>query len=819
VGRGLPVGTVTFLFTDIEGSTRLLHELGAERYAAALAEHRVVLREAFARHGGVEVDTQGDALFVAFPTAPGALAAASEAQSALQIPVRMGLHTGTPLLTEEGYVGADVHRAARIAAAGHGRQVLVSASTAALLDPSNSLLLDLGEHRLKDLSAPERIYQAGEGEFPRLKTLYQTNLPVPATPFVGRERELAQVVELLAGTRLLTLTGPGGTGKTRLALQAAAESSEQYPDGVFWVPLAPLRDPRIVVEQAAQGVGARNELAEHVGNKRLLLVLDNFEHLIAAATDLAELASSCPNLRLLVTSRELLRLPGEQAYPVPPLEAGDGMQLFLARAREAEPNFEPDASVSELCARLEQLPLALELAAARVRLLSPAQLLERLSGRLDLLKAGRGVDPRQHTLRATIEWSHELLDANEQRLFARLGVFAGGCTLEAADEICDADLDTLQSLVDKSLVRLRDGKRFWMLETVREYALERLEASTEAVVLRHRHADFFLALGEEAEPYLYEYSVEWLDRLGQELPNLRVALDQLEASGRHQELLRLAAAFSPLWGIRGSMNEGRRRLEAALGVDDRPTPARAKALTAAADLALGQGDDERVEELAGEALPLHVANGNDWAAVESLLLMAHAAADRNDFERARDLAEEAANASDPSSTHAIHATWQLGWAHRGLGDNERGRELYEDALRRARAAGSTNLQSLTLSALSQLIISEGRPADAVPLLAESFRLNIDLGDRWRIAIDTCRLAGALASLGHARPAARLLASGKALFEEIGGAPSWRVEEDEETLELLGRQLSEAEFAQETKLGATLPPEEIVPAALEAVDRG
>jgi predicted ATPase len=817
VERALPTGTVTFLFTDVEGSTKLLHRLGAERYAEALADHRRVLRDAFVRHEGVEVDTQGDAFFVAFATASDAIAAAREAQEALEVPVRMGLHTGTPLLTDEGYVGTDVHRAARIASAGSGRQVLVSSAAAALTGPTG--LRDLGEHRLKDLSAPERIYQLGEDEFPPLKTLYRTNLPVPATPFLGRERELAQVVELLAGTRLLTLTGPGGTGKTRLALQAAAETSDLYPDGVFWVPLAPLRDPRLVLEQAAQAVGARNGLAEHVADKRLLLLLDNFEHLIEAATDLAELTSSSPNLQLLVTSRELLRVPGEQAYPVPPLEADDGMQLFLLRAREAEPNFEPDASVSELCARLEQLPLALELAAARVRLLSPAQLLERLSGRLDLLKAGRGVDPRQQTLRATIEWSHELLDADEQRLFACLGVFAGGCTLEAAEKICDADVDTLQSLVDKSLIRLREGKRFWMLETIREYALERLDASTEAEELRRRHANFFLALAEEGEPYLYEYSVEWLDRLGQELPNLRVALDRLEASGRHQELLRLAAAFSPLWGIRGSMNEGRRRLDAALGVDDRPTPARAKALTSAADLALGQGDDERVEELAREALPLHVANGNDWAAVESLLLMAHAAADRNDFERARDLAEEAANASDPSSTHAIHATWQLGWAHRGLGDNERARELYEDALRRARAAGSTNLQSLTLSALSQLMISEGQPADAVPLLAESFRLNMDLGDRWRIAIDTCRLAGALATLREARPAARLLASGKALFEEIGGAPSWRVEEDKETLELLGRQLSEADLAQETELGATLPPEEIVPAALDGLDRG
>ena len=809
--RELPAGTVTFLFTDVEASTQLLHGLGEERYAEALAEHRRVLRDAFGHHGGVEVDTQGDAFFVAFATAPSAIAAACEAQEALKVPVRMGLHTGTPLVTDEGYVGTDVHRAARIAAAGHGRQVLVSASTASLLEPSNSLLLDLGEHRLKDLSAPERIFQLGEEEFPPLKTLYRTNLPVPATPFLGREQELAQVVELLVGTRLLTLTGPGGTGKTRLALQAAAASSDRYPDGVFWVPLASLRDPRLVLEQAAQAVGARNGLAEHVADKRLLLLLDNFEHLIEAATDLAALTASCPKLQLLVTSREVLRLPGEQVYPVPPLEAEDGMQFFLARAREADPSFEPDEAVPEVCARLEHLPLALELAAARVRLLSPAQLLERLTGRLDLLKAGRGVDPRQHTLRATIEWSHDLLDADEQRLFARLGVFAGGCTLEAAEGICNADLDTLQSLVDKSLVRVRKGNRFWMLETIREYALDRLQASGEGRDLWDRYADFFLALAEEAEPLMQENSPEWLDRAGDELPNMRGALDHFEASGRNQDVLRLAGAIGPLWGVRGSMTEGARRLEAALAADDRPTSARAKALTAAANLALGQGDDERVDELAGAALPLHRASGNEWFVVESLLLMAHAAADRENFERARDLAEEAAEAtkSDPHSAQAIQATWQLGWAHGGLGEREQGRELYEEALRRARAAGSTHLQSLVLSGLSRLLITDGRPADALPLLLESFRLNVATGDRWRLAIDATRIARTLAALGEARRAARLLASGRALFEEIGGAPSWRVGEDQETLALLREQLTEAELAEETELGSTLSPEEIL----------
>ncbi len=307
VPRDLPTGTVTFLFTDVEGSTRLLHALGSDAYAEALAEHRRIVREAFTAHGGVEVDTQGDAFFVAFPTAPGALAAAAEAGERLTGPirVRIGLHTGTPLLTDEGYVGADVHRAARIAAAGHGGQVLVSSATAPLVDVE---LTDLGEHRLNDLTAPERIYQLGEREHPPLKTLYQTNLPVPATPFLGRDTELAEIAALLARdeVRLLTLTGPGGTGKTRLALQAAASAADAFAGGVWWVPLAPLRDPQLVLPTAAQALGASGDLSEHIGDRRLLLLLDNFEHLVSAAADVAPLLSACPNLTLLVTSREPL---------------------------------------------------------------------------------------------------------------------------------------------------------------------------------------------------------------------------------------------------------------------------------------------------------------------------------------------------------------------------------------------------------------------------------------------------------------------------------------------------------------------------------
>jgi class 3 adenylate cyclase len=431
----LPSGTITFLFTDVEGSTRLLRELGADAYADALAEHRRVVRESCGAHDGVEVDTQGDAFFLAFPTAPDALDAAEAIMVGLErgpIRVRMGVHTGTPLVAAEGYVGEDVHRAARIAAAGHGGQVLVSASTAALVDHE---LRDLGLHRLKDLTAPQRLFQLGHASHPTLRSLRLTNLPIPATPFVGRERDLAEVVAVISGgDRLLTLTGPGGTGKTRLAAQAAGLAADTFPDGVWWVPLATLHDPELVLPSIVQALGARDELHLHIADRRLLVLLDNFEHVVEASGGLSGLLASCPNLTLLVTSREPLHLAGEREYPVRPLDHEDAVGFFLARARAVEPAFEGDVAVDEICRRLDELPLALELAAARVKALSAAQILDRLDRRLPLLTGGaRDVPERQRTLRATIEWSYELLEPSERRLFAGLSVFVGGCSLEAAE--------------------------------------------------------------------------------------------------------------------------------------------------------------------------------------------------------------------------------------------------------------------------------------------------------------------------------------------------------------------------------------------------
>src|SRR5690348_1442001 len=474
--RELPRGTVTFLFTDIESSTRLLRE-EPESYARHLAEHRAALRDSFKRHHGVEVDTQGDAFFVAFSRTSDAVAAAEDAQRAIDgspVRVRIGIHTGEPVVTDEGYVGLDVHRAARIAAAGHGGQILLSQSARDLVGRND--VRDLGQHRLKDLPAPERIYQLGGGEFPPLRSLHATHLPVPVTPFVGRKRELEEARSLLSrdGVRLVTLTGAGGSGKTRLALEAAAAVADAFEDGVWWVPLSGVSTPEDLMPAVGRVLG-RGHAAETIGSGRILLLLDNFEHIIAAAPDVSTLLADCAHLVVLVTSRERLALQGEHVYAVPVLAREDSLQLFRARADAAGSGLEPNPRLDELCARLDDLPLAIELAAARTSLLTIDQILERLGSRLDLLRrAGRDTETRHQTLRATIEWSYELLNRDERHLFAALSVFPGTWTIEAAESVAGATVDLLQSLLDKSLVLRSQSGRFAMLETVRDFAAEHL---------------------------------------------------------------------------------------------------------------------------------------------------------------------------------------------------------------------------------------------------------------------------------------------------------------------------------------------------------
>jgi len=823
VGRDLPTGTVTFLFTDVEGSTKLLHAIGAESYADALAEHRRILRDAFTAQGGVEVDTQGDALFVAFPTAPGATTAAAAARDALTagpIKVRMGLHTGTPHLTKEGYVGADVHRAARIAAAGHGGQILVSSATAQLVD--GVTLRDLGEHRLKDLTAAERIFQLGEEDHPPLKTLHQTNLPIPATPFLGRESELAEISGLLArdDVRLLTLTGPGGTGKTRLALQAAASAADLFPGGVWWVPLAPLRDPALVLESAAKALGASGELAEHIGDTKLLILLDNFEHLVEAASDLGLLLSACAQLSLLVTSREPLHLAGEHEYAVDPLRQPEAVELFMTRALAARRDVVANGEVALICERLDNLPLAIELAAARVKVLSPAALLARLEQRLPLLAGGaKDLPERQRTLRATIEWSHELLTADEQRLFARLAVFGGGCTLEAAEAVTDADLDTIQSLVDKSLVRLRDD-RFWMLETIREFAVERLEASGEADDIGRRHAEHFLALAEEAEPHVQRDSLEWLDRLQADHDNLRAALDRLEASVGGEGAVRLAGALWRFWYQKSHLMEGRRRLEAALRSSDRPTPDRARAVHGASVMALNLGDTTASRRHAEEALELEQALGNRWGVAYARMMignsLAEAPEETRDLAGARDRLEESAGLFDEigDEHYALIARHNQAWITGDLGDVEGERRLHEASLVKARAIGSQGIEAEALAQLGMLARDDGRLGEAAALIRQAIRLEHQRGMVLNLATQLGRLGSVLVRGGEFAVALKLVASSEALTGSLGGDPAWWASgRNIETMELVRSQLDPAEVERLDAEGRALTLDEAVALAV------
>jgi predicted ATPase len=816
VRRDLPSGTVTFLFTDIEGSTKLLHELGAEAYAAALADHRRVVREAVAAHGGAEVDTQGDAFFIAFGSADEALAAAAEARDGLaasgRIRVRMGLHTGTPHLADEGYVGVDVHRAARIGSCAHGGQVVVSAATQSAVRGFD--LRELGEHRLKDFDEPVPLFQLGPGTFPPLKTISNTNLPRPASSFVGRIDDVAAITALVRdGARLVTLTGPGGTGKTRLAIAAAAELVPEFAAGVFWEPLATVRDPDLVLPAIGHTLGASESVAAHIGEREMLLVLDNLEQVIAAAGEIRQLVEACPRLVVLVTSRERLRVSGETEFPVAPLAADAAVELFCARA--AAP---PTDAVRRLCRALDDMPLAIELAAARGSVLTPEQILDRLARRLDLLKGGRDADPRQQTLRTTIEWSYDLLTEQERILFAHLSVFRGGCLLEDAEAVLDADLDDLQSLVDKSLVRHTNG-RFWMLETIAQYAAERLAERPEHDLLHRRHAERYLDLAETAEPHLRYESKEWMARIEPELDNVRAALDHLAATGQTQPVLRFVGAMWWVWMWRGHLDEGRARIEAALAADGTPTKARAVALLAAADICSDQADipaglryGEQAREFFSQqqeeswhSVCAHFIEGllrlvgRDVAAAEPWLREAIAG-----YERLGDRHE------------AREVRRRLAWMHELLGDVELSTKLHEENLADAIADGDRHIEATTTGVLSGRAVDAGRYGDAVTLATAALRLHLELDMRYEATVDLYRFARILVAMGHAADAITLVGTVEELLRGPGRPVVEWVAEELAGVRAKARQLlAEDEMAEAERRGAAMDLETAAEFALTA----
>jgi predicted ATPase/class 3 adenylate cyclase len=786
----LPTGTVTFLFTDIEGSTRLLNELGP-RADELMASHDAIIRAALTRHGGMEVNTEGDSFFAVFHSPEAAVLAAADAQRALaqaqsswpkRLRVRMGVHTGEARLAGRDYIGVEVNRAARIAAAAYGGQVLVSQSAAvALADgPPNGLRLrDLGEHRLKDLPIAERLFQllidGLEDRFPPPRSLeaVPSGLPQQLTPFFGRRREIAEAQQLLEAARLVTLTGPGGSGKTRLAIELAAEARGAFPDGIVFVPLASLREPDLVLSAVArqfglnEGADLRQGLIDRIGSRQLLLVLDNFEQLLAAAGTVAELLEATPRLKVLVTSRSRLGIYGERVFAVPPLTVPDperlpplarlegdeeAIALFADRARAVAPAFaltpQNAQAVVEIIRHLDGLPLAIELAAARTRLLGPEAILERLGDRLRLLSSGAhttNAAERQRTLRGTIQWSYDLLEPDEAALFTRLGVFLGGAPISQVMAVLRADdelalLDQIGSLVDKSLltrIELDEEVRVEMLETIREFALERLAAEGELEEYRERHALAYTGLAQETAPRVVAAGGgQWLDRLERELPNLRAAWSWAIEQGRGDVALQLATATWRFWQMRGRLVEGRERVEQSLAAArDGDAALQPRALEAAGSLAYWMADFGPARDRYQRWLTLERDAGNSAGVADALYNLAFA------YFVQQDAAREVAT----------------------------GRRLAEEALAMYRELGDTAGQAQAVWALGGIVTSSDEPdfEAARRYLAEAARLFAELGNHRMLAWAHFTLAGTQARDGHPREARAALREALRLFVDLG----------------------------------------------------
>ncbi|HZA19830.1 MAG TPA: adenylate/guanylate cyclase domain-containing protein [Actinomycetota bacterium] len=823
----LPTGTVTFLFTDIEGSTRLLQEFG-DRCAVILLEHAMIVRRAIEECDGVEVNTEGDSFFVVFRSPSEAGRAAVTAQRDLAanhfpegaiVRVRMGLHTGEGFLGGDDYLGLDVNRAARISSAAHGGQVLISAATRGLVEhalPEGVSLRDLGPHRLKDIAHPEHLYdlviEGLPSDFPPPRTLdaRPNNLPPQLTSFVGREEEMAEVKGLLERTRLLTLTGPGGTGKTRLALEVGAERLTDYANGSYFVDLSAVTDPALVPSAVAAALGIPEmperpfleTVKDHLSAKELLLILDNFEQVVEAAPAVEALLVAAPRLKVLVTSRVVLSLRGEQEYAVPPLEPPDpddlpalptlrrfeAVRLFTERAVAVSPRFqvtdENAGAVAAITARLDGLPLAIELAATRTKVLTPQQMLPRLQERLSILTSGpRSLPERQRTLRAAIAWSHDLLDESERELFACLSVFTGGWTLSSADAVCGPNelgsdlLEGMTSLVDQSLVRrsgTEDHPRFYMLETIREFGLEQLRESGRLDDLRRRHADRFLGLAIEAEAHLAaDDQVQWLDRCDREHANIRAALRWAIEVGEADRAQEAAGALWRFWQQRDHLAEGRAWLQEilAMPLDGGPSAARAKALIGAGGLAWWQKDREAAGVCYEEAVTIERELGDPVRLGEALYNLSFVVAGE-DIDSAVSMLEESLElfrrAGHEPGVAEVLSMLVIRDAEAGNWDPVIAR--LEETTSIWRGLGDRLHLAFDLVWLAFAYGRVGRSADAWSTGLDALKLFCEVDNPTGIGITFYDLAFLATWEGNHEDAVRLAAASQALSEQAGGPP-------------------------------------------------
>jgi predicted ATPase/class 3 adenylate cyclase/Tfp pilus assembly protein PilF len=816
----LPSGDVTFLFTDIEGSTRLWEEY-PDAMREALHRHDSLLHGAITSAGGHVFKTVGDAFCAAFASASQALVAAVNAQRAIlaqswdgvgTLRVRMAVHSGNVVERGGDYFGPTLNRVARLLAIGHGGQTLVSWAAHELIGadlPDGAVLQDMGSHRLKDLQQPERTFQLVHpelpNEFPPLRSLqsHSGNLPTQSSTFIGREREMAQVRNHLAETRLLTLIGAGGSGKTRLALQVAAEVMEEYPDGVWLAELAPLADPALVPQTLATTLGLREEpgrtlietLTNYLRPKSVLLILDNCEHMIEACARLADsLLRGCPNLRILASSREGLGIAGELIYYVPSLSVPDprrvhkaddirqyeAIRLFTDRAQLGQPNFaltdENAHALAQICHRLDGIPLAIELAAARVKVLSVEQISARLDDRFRLLTGGsRTALPRQQTLRALIDWSYDLLSEGERALLRRLSVFIGGWELETAEAVCSGEgvedwevLDLLMQLVDKSLVVFEEdhqGARYRLLNTVRQYGLDRLMEAGESETFRSAHRDWFLTFAEQTEPQLQgAEQIISLKRLDAEYDNLRAALEWSTESAPAAGL-RLAGALWRFWSVRGYFAEGRDWLQKTLAKTGTsgPTTERGKALRAAGALASNQGDYTAARALVGESLETWRAVGDRQGVSGSLNTLGNIAWRQGDYDAAHQLYSESLDLGRELGDKPKVAVGliSLGNVACQQGQHDSARTLYEEALIVTREIGNKEWEAASLQNLGDVIWRQGDYDKAGGLYEESLAIRRELGDKRG-------LAASLGNMGNVACKRQEFETARKLYEEALG---------------------------------------------------